>query len=94
MELVTVEVFTPSALRVHEKGLAPEPREGPKGAVGVPRWTEPTTGPDLTLLSSALRWSFLFHRLEKGTLFNSMPCEEEVEAPEKKVSWALPSHPA
>ena len=59
MELVTVEVFTPSALRVHEKGLAPEPREGPKGAVGVPRWTEPTTGPDLTLLSSALRWSHL-----------------------------------
>ena len=57
MELVTVEVFTLSALRVHEKGLAPEPGEGPKGGVGVPRWTETITGPELTLPSSALCWS-------------------------------------
>ena len=48
-----------SSAQLDEKGLAPEPREGPKGAMGVPRWTEPTTGPDLTLLSSALRWSHL-----------------------------------
>lgn len=49
-------------------------------------------GHDLWSPSKDSNKSFLFHRLEKGTLFNCMPCEEEVEAPEKKVcSGTLPS---